>query len=182
MRTFFADLLVASPHLSSSTRVKHRTAQRFTVSSRWRHWKPEENHFHDVICNQRFWLVRSTSWGQLLTRMHASAQTLLRRDWFRDYILCYLIIAVEQLSVCLSQAASSCLTYGNPHNQGSTIAPASLVPRLSPRSWSIYIGPIRIGPKKNELWTLNYLDRGSSRCSHAGAENCRKDRGLMLYI
>ena len=27
------------------TRVKHRTAQRFAVSSRWRHWKPEEKPF-----------------------------------------------------------------------------------------------------------------------------------------
>ena len=46
--------------LSSSTQVKHRTAQQFAVSSRWQHWKPEEKPFPWHNLHQQFWLVRPT--------------------------------------------------------------------------------------------------------------------------
>jgi len=54
------------PQLSSSTQVKHRTAQQFAVSSRWRHWKPEEKPFQwgnlqTILIVQ----VNIPSWGQL---------------------------------------------------------------------------------------------------------------------
>ena len=55
------------PKLSSSTRVKHRTVQRFAVSSHWRNWKPEEKPFpwrnlqSTILIGQ----VNSPSWGQL---------------------------------------------------------------------------------------------------------------------
>jgi len=45
--------------LASSTLVKHRTAQQSAVPGRWQHGKPGEKSFHDVICNQWFWLARS---------------------------------------------------------------------------------------------------------------------------
>ena len=56
-----------SPQLSSSTWVKHRTAQRFAVSSHWGHWKPEEKPFpwHNLQSTILISQVNIPSWGQL---------------------------------------------------------------------------------------------------------------------
>ena len=73
-----------SPQLSSNTRVKHRTAQRFAVSSRWRHGKPEEKPFpwHNLQSMILIGQVNIPSWGQLRCMR---VPRPLWRVWFRDY-------------------------------------------------------------------------------------------------
>ena len=75
-----------SPQLSSNTRVKHRTAQRFAVSSVDGTESLKKNHFHDVICNQRFWLVRSTfrPGDNSDVCECPDPSSSLQRVWFRD--------------------------------------------------------------------------------------------------
>jgi len=113
-RTFVADLLVASPQLSSSTRVKHRTAQRFAVSSRRWHWKPGENPFPWRILQLTILIgqVNIPSWGQLGCTRVPRPFLLLRRVWFQDYTppwCCSLwCFALSDAMCCFSAALSFC--------------------------------------------------------------------------
>ena len=83
-----------------STQVLRRNTKhhsKFAIPSCWQHWKPGENHFHDVICNQQFWLSRSTfhpgvnipSWGQNECRRVPRPFLLLRRVWFQGEDWCW---------------------------------------------------------------------------------------------
>ena len=46
--------------LASSTRVKHGTAQCLSYLVAGNTESLEKKHFHDIVCNQRFWLAKST--------------------------------------------------------------------------------------------------------------------------